>query len=141
MNFFTYLKYFACLAYIVYFVYLTYIAYCAYYCIPHLNYLFSVSLLNLTEEERSKPENWIPVGWIPVYNNELSKRPGKGYESDSARCHRLMHDCLRHFLTDWNAKTEHTTNIMYGDDVCRQTRIFLGGLLGDQPVCNIFCIF
>ena len=45
-----------------------------------LNCIVTVSLLNLTEEERSKPENWIPVGWIPFYSNELSKRPSSGWE-------------------------------------------------------------
>ena len=103
-----------------------------------LNCIFAVSLLNLTEEVRSKPENWIPVGWIPIYRNELSKRPSSGYESDSARYHRLMHDCLRSCLEDWDAKTQHTVNIVYGDDVCRQTRVFLGGLLCDQQVCILF---
>lgn len=76
-------------AYFAYFIYIK-------YAILHmfgLNCIFTVSLLNLTEEERSKPENWIPVGWIPFYSNELSKRPSSGYESDSARYHRLMHDC------------------------------------------------
>jgi len=111
---------------------------CTQYAMLHmfgLNCILTVSLLNLTEEERSKPENWIPVGWISFYSNELSKRPSSGYESDSARNHRLMHDCLRKFLEDWDAKTQHTVNIVYGDDVCRQTRFFLGGLLGDQQVC------
>ena len=103
-----------------------------------LNCIFSVSLLNLTEEERSKPENWIPVGWIPIYDKELSKRPSSGYESDSARYNRLMHDCFRNFLKDWDTKTKHTVNIVYGDDVCRQTRFFLGGLLGDQQVRTFF---
>ena len=50
-----------------------------------------------------------------------------------------MHDCLRSFLEDWDAKTQHTVNIVYGDDVCRQTRFFLGGLLGDHRY--VYCSY
>ena len=30
----------------------------------------AVSLLNLHEDESSKPSAWIPVGWLPVYNTQ-----------------------------------------------------------------------
>ena len=30
------------------------------------------------EDERCKPRNWIPVGWIPVYDESRDKRPGQG---------------------------------------------------------------
>ena len=54
-----------------------------------------MSVLNLHEEERQKPENWIPIGWMPVYDEKLAtKRPGKGYESHAARKARLFHDCF-----------------------------------------------
>jgi hypothetical protein len=46
-----------------------------------LLYYFPVCLLNLNVEERSKPRNWIPVGWLPVYNEQRDKRPSKGFES------------------------------------------------------------
>ena len=39
---------------------------------------FSVSVLNLHEDERQKPENWIPIGWMPNYDKDLTKRPGQG---------------------------------------------------------------
>ncbi len=44
-----------------------------------------MSVLNLHEEERQKPENGIPIGWMPNYDNDLTKRPGQGYENDQAR--------------------------------------------------------
>jgi hypothetical protein len=54
---------------------------------------FAVSLLNLHEDERIYPRNWIPVGWLPVYDESRDKRPGQGYESTSARKIRLYHQC------------------------------------------------
>ncbi len=36
-----------------------------------------VSVLNFRENERQKPENWIPIGWMPSYDNDLTKRPTK----------------------------------------------------------------
>ena len=74
----------------------------------------SVSVLNLHEDERQKTENWIP------------------YESNQARKVRLFHDCFRHLLSSWDNQTKSTHNIVSGDQVRRQTRFFLGGLMGDQ---------
>jgi len=96
--------------------------------------LFTVSVLNLHEDERQRPENWIPIGWIPVYDDKLTKRPAKGYQSNAARKARLFHDCFRNLLRTWDAKTEKTQDIVWGDQIKRQTRFFLGGLLGDQQV-------
>ena len=97
-----------------------------------------MSILNLHEDERQKPENWIPIGWMPNYDQELTTRPGKGYESDPARKIRLFHDCFRHLVSNWDNQTKSTQNIVWGDQVRRQTRFFLGGLMGDQQV--IHCI-
>ena len=49
-----------------------------------------MSILNLHEDERQKPENWIPIGWMPNYDKDLTSRPGQGYESDPARKIRLF---------------------------------------------------
>ena len=62
-------------------------------------------LLNSHEEKRNKPRNWIPVGWLPVYDESRDKRPGRGYESTSARKIRLYHQC-------WHI-TLHYVNYMY----------------------------
>ena len=101
----------------------------------------AVSVLNLHEEERQKPENWIPIGWMPVYDEKLAtKRPGQGYESHAARKARLFHDCFRKLLRTWDAKTERPQNLVWGDQIKRQTRFFLGGLMGDQQVnLNGYC--
>jgi hypothetical protein len=69
-----------------------------------------VSILNLHEDERQKPENWIPIGWMPNYDKDLTKRPGRGYESDQARKVRLFHDCFRHLLRNWDDQTKTTQN-------------------------------
>lgn len=96
----------------------------------------SVSILNLHEDERQKPENWIPIGWMPNYDKDLAKRPGQGYESNQARKVRLFHDCFRHLLSNWDNQTKSTQNIVWGDQVRRQTRFFLGGLMGDQQATH-----
>ena len=98
--------------------------------------LISVSVLNLHEDERQKPENWIPIGWMPCFDDEKARtlRPGQGYESSNARKNRLFHDCFRHLLQNWDADTRDPQNIVWGDQKRRQTRFFLGGLMGDQPV-------
>ena len=99
----------------------------------------AVSVLNLHEDERQKPENWIPIGWMPVYDKSLTKRKSQGYESDSARSQRLFHACFRKLLSTWDVKTEKTQNIVWGDQTKRQTRFFLGGLMGDQQVKQKRC--
>ncbi len=49
--------------------------------IPYTYYWHAVCLLNLHEDERTKPRNWIPVGWIPVYDESRDKRPNKGFDT------------------------------------------------------------
>lgn len=89
------------------------------------------------------PVYWLPVGWLPVYDPARSKRPGTGYEGHPARSVRLFHDCFKHLLQNWNERTKNSQVLPYGDDICRQTRFFLGGLLGDAYCAqfDIFCIF
>ena len=97
----------------------------------------AVSILNLHEDERQKPQNWIPIGWMPIYDDKQSKRPGQGYESDPARKARLFHDCFQKLLSTWDEKTKLPQKIVWGDQVRRQTRFFLGGLMGDQQVMHL----
>lgn len=98
-----------------------------------------MSLLNLHENERQKPQNWIPIGWMPNFDDDRASatRPGKGYESCTARKARLFHDCFRHLLSNWDHDTTSAQSIVWGDQVRRQTRFFLGGLMGDQQVITI----
>ena len=99
------------------------------------NLRYAVSVLNLHEDERQRPENWIPIGWIPNYDEKLAtSRPTQGYESNAARKARIFHDCFRHLLSTWDEKTKDAKDIVWGDQRKRQTRFFLGGLLGDQQV-------
>lgn len=108
-----------------------------------LHFMCAESCLNLHEDERQKPENWIPIAWMPIYQESVSKRPTQGYESDPARSMRLFHDCWRHLLGTWIEKTDAPRLVTYGDGVTRQTRSYLGGLLGDQQVLYItfLCIY
>jgi hypothetical protein len=96
-----------------------------------------MSILNLHENERQKPEKWIPMGWMPIYDDDLTKCPGQGYESDQARKIRLFHDCFRHLPSNWDNQTKRAQNVVWGDQVRRQTRFFLGELMGDQQVTTI----
>ena len=94
-----------------------------------------MSVLNLHEDERQKPENWIPIGWIPTFDEKLATlRQKQGFESSASRKARIFHDCFRHLLTTWDEKTRDAKNIVWADQKRRQTRFFLGGLLGDQQV-------
>ena len=98
--------------------------------------LFLVSLLNIHDDERQKPENWIPVGWIPICDDKKTKglRPTQGYECNAARIYRLYHECWKALLGNWSETTSHTHDIVWGGGEQRQTRFFIGGLLGDQQV-------
>ena len=96
----------------------------------------AVSLLNLHEDERSKPAAWIPIGWIPVYNEERDQRPLRGYESTSARKHRLYHSCWVELLDGWAERTKESMVLPWADGVSRWTRFFLGGMLCDQQEGN-----
>ena len=91
-------------------------------------------LLNLHESERCKPAAWIPVGWLPNYIDVRAKglRPGQGYESIPARKMRLFHRCWIEFLDGWAERTRDAMILTWADGVQRTSRIFLGGLLGDQ---------
>ncbi len=89
-------------------------------------------LLNLHEDERTKPRNWIPVGWIPVYDESRDKRPIKGFDSTSARTFRLYHQCWLEFLDKWAERTKDAILLPWADGVNRLTSLFIGGVLGDQ---------
>ena len=93
-----------------------------------------MSLLNLHEDERCKPAAWLPVGWIPNYIDARAKglRPTRGYESMPARKMRLFHRCWIEFLDGWAERTRDAMILTWADGVQRSSRIFLGGLLGDQ---------
>ena len=96
--------------------------------------IISVSLLNLHEDKRSKPSAWIPVGWLPVHNEERDERPSRGYDSALARKYRLYHCCWVEFLPvdGWAEQTKESEVLPWADRASRQTRFFLGGVLGDQ---------
>jgi hypothetical protein len=100
--------------------------------IPYTIYCNAVCLLNLNEDERTKSRNWIPVGWIPVYDESRDKRPGQGFDSTSDRKFRLYHQCWIEFLDKWAERTKDTILLPWADGVNRLTRLFIGGVLGDQ---------
>jgi hypothetical protein len=81
---------------------------------------------------RNQKRNWIPVGWIPVYDESRDKRPGKGFYSTSARKIRLYHQCWIEFLDKWAERTKNAVLLPWADGVSRSTRLFIGGVLGDQ---------
>ncbi len=90
-----------------------------------------MSVLNLHEEERQKRENRIPIGWMPNY--DLTNRPGQGYECDQAR----KFDCFMTAFATFCATgiiKPNKRRTLFGYQVRRQTRFFLGGLMGDQQI-------
>jgi hypothetical protein len=42
--------------------------------------------LNIHEDEQMKPENWIPLGWLPIINADKSWSPTQGYDISGPAC-------------------------------------------------------
>ena len=97
--------------------------------------------LNIHEDERMQPENWIPLGWLPIIDEEKTLRPGQGYEGGPTHNIRLQHECWRMFFSNWTPTFagKHRV-VIYGDGIARETMHFVAGLLGDQQVI-IFIVF
>ena len=95
-------------------------------------HIIAVCLLNLHEEERMKPKNWVPVGWLPVYDESRDSRKKTGFDSTSARKVRLYHACWIEFLDKWAERTKEAIEIPWADGQTRWTRLFIGGVMGDQ---------
>ena len=97
------------------------------------NIFYPAALLNADDDERQKPENWIVIGWLPIYDDSKAKKL-RGYEIIPARKTRLFHDCWKAILRKWEEKTKDTRDILWADTLRRQPRFFLGAFLGDQQV-------
>ena len=59
-------------------------------------------MLNLHEEERSKPSSWIPVGWIPHYDRDLAPKRKEGFDSHAVRQNEIFHACFRALLSEFS---------------------------------------
>jgi hypothetical protein len=81
-----------------------------------------------------RPENWIPLGWMPILDNERARRPTQGYQSCPARNCRLFHECWKRFLSNWDMFSKQLRVVTYSDGIARETMHFIAGLLGDQQV-------
>jgi hypothetical protein len=91
----------------------------------------SVSLLNLHEDLRSQPAAWVPVGWIPNYNESLAtKRKAAGLNSHASRKANLFHECFRLLLKELVDLKGSPLDLAWGDGVTRRSVICLGGSLG-----------
>ncbi len=89
-------------------------------------------MLNLHEDERSKPSSWIPVGWIPHYEPDFAKRPKGGCESHPTRQNEIFHACFRALLSEFSDCKPEAEVIPWGDGLNRVTVFRLGGIIGDQ---------
>jgi hypothetical protein len=90
--------------------------------------------LNIHEDERMKPENWIPLGWLPIIDASKSRRPTQGYDCSPARNCRLFHECWKRFLSNWQMFSTVHRLVIYADGIARETMHFIAALLGDQQV-------
>ena len=88
-----------------------------------------------------KPENWIPLGWLPIIDASKSLRPTQGYDGPPARNCRLFHECWRLFLSNWNMFSATHRIVIYADGIARKTMHFLAGLLGDQQVHLLHLVY
>ena len=90
-------------------------------------------MLNLHEEERSKPSSWIPVGWIPHYDRYLApKRPPEGIDSRPVRQNETFHACFRALLSEFSDCEPEAEVLPWGDGNNRVTVFRLGGIVGYQ---------
>jgi hypothetical protein len=60
-------------------------------------------LLNIHEDLR----NTVVVAWMPILDEDISDRPGQGYECSAARNVRLQHQCWNRYLSRWPEHSEH----------------------------------
>ena len=95
-------------------------------------------MLNLHEDERSKPSSWIPVGWIPHFDPALAPDcPSKaGFESHPTRQNEVFHACFRALLSEFSDCEPEAEVIPWGDGTNRVTVFRLGGIIGDQQEAN-----
>ena len=92
----------------------------------------TVSILNLHEDVRSQPAAWVPVGWIPNYNESLAtERPDTGFEANASRKANLFHECFRLLLKEL-VDLEGPLDLTWADGINRRSVICLGGFIGDQ---------
>ena len=90
-------------------------------------------MLNLHEEERSKPSSWIPVGWIPHYDRDPApKRPLEGFDSHPVRQNEIFHACFRALLSEFSDCEPEAEVLPWGDGYNRVTVFRLGGIIRDQ---------
>ncbi len=86
------------------------------------------------EDVRCKPAAWVPVGWIPKYDNKIAEDAGrkeKGVDGTVARKVDLFHQCFRLLLKELGDGQEFM-DICWGDGITRRCFVRLGGLIGDQ---------
>ena len=98
--------------------------------------VITVTLLNLHEEERSKPSAWIPVpgpAWIPNYDKEIAtERHNSGFDSRVVRKLEIFHSCMRALLFEFSDCDPGTSVHPWSDGNDRATVIGFGGIIGDQ---------
>jgi hypothetical protein len=101
-------------------------------------FVFTVNLLNTHESERSKP-NWVPFAWMPIYDPKLAPgRPGKGFESHTARAARLEHQALSYVFANWDERTQDAVELCWGGSTLRKSRFFLAAVVVDHPQLDRF---
>ena len=101
-----------------------------------------MSLANIHDDVRSEPGSWIVVGMIPIFNRTVAGRAGRpmhGPQGCPRRKIELLHQCYHTLLKGWNQITEKVKILQWADGAWRRSKIFLGGLLSDQPEADSFC--
>ncbi len=85
-----------------------------------------------------KPENWIPLGRLPIIDKDKTRRLTQGYEGDPARNCRLLGECWKILLSNWAMFSTTHRLVIYTDGMARETMHLIAGLLGDQQVYLFF---
>jgi hypothetical protein len=87
-----------------------------------------------------KPENWIPLGWLPIIDKEKTLRPNQGYEGGPARNCRLFQECWKIFLSNWAMFSTTHRLVIYADGIAREIMRFIAGLLGLLIILRTFTL-
>jgi hypothetical protein len=71
---------------------------------------------------------------MPIYDPKLAPgRPGKGFDSHTARATRLEHQALSYVFANWDDRARDAVELCWGGSILRKSRFFLAAVVVDHP--------
>jgi hypothetical protein len=76
---------------------------------------------------------------MPTYDENLAPdRPGKGYQSHTARSIRFEHESLAYVFADWDERTREASMLYWGGLQQRKSKIYMAAVVVDHPQLDKF---